>query len=74
MNKSYVWTGLDGAYLRIEETTERDTLVVSVSRDSKVETCRINRKIVDEIREVLPGGYSLDELTCEAEGGQKVEE
>jgi hypothetical protein len=41
MTKGYTIRGLDGAFIRIEETEEGDQIVVSLRRDAAVQTIRL---------------------------------
>lgn len=44
INTAYTIDGEDGAFLTISETTERDTVVISIQRDNKIETVRLNEQ------------------------------
>ncbi len=62
---SYTIVSEDGVFVRLEETLERDQVVLSLTRDGKVETARLNF-------EQLKALYTVEyKLQCnEAKGGE----
>lgn len=66
MEKSFTFATGDGAHVRFEETLERDTIVLSITRDGAVSTARLTQRQVTDLRDILPGGYTSDALTCKS--------
>ena len=57
MSKSYSFVSEDGVFVRLEETPERERIILSLSREGKVETASLSKSMFDSIMELR---YNLD--------------
>lgn len=48
----YTLTSEDGVFVRLEETPEREAVILSLSRNGKVETASLNKEMLEAIMEL----------------------
>jgi len=57
LTKGYTLVSEDGVHVRIEETPERERVILSLCREGKTETASLNREMFNAVMELR---YSLD--------------
>ena len=76
--KGFSLVSEDGAFVRIEETPERERVILSIFRDGKTETASLNKEMFDAL---LVINYKIDvsypkksKTTVEASNGNTESE
>lgn len=67
----YSFVSEDGVFVRVEETPERERVILSLFRNSKTETASINKDMFDALMELR---YKIDIRYPVKEGAEKKED